>query len=43
MSYKEKYQEWINSPIIDEETKNKIKTLHNNSKHKFIIPTYKKI
>ena len=32
MSYKEKYQEWINSPIIDEETKNKLKEISNNEK-----------
>lgn len=32
MSYKEKYQEWINSPIIDEETKNKLKKISNNEK-----------
>ena len=32
MSYKEKYQEWINSPIIDEETKNKLKENSNNEK-----------
>ena len=32
MSYKEKYQEWINSPIIDEETKNKLKQNSNNEK-----------
>lgn len=32
MSYKEKYQEWINSPIIDEETKNKLKKFSNNEK-----------
>ena len=32
MSYKEKYQEWINSPRIDEETKNKLKKISNNEK-----------
>ena len=42
VSYKD-ITSYINGNIIDEETKNKIKTLHNNSKHKFNIPTYKKI
>ena len=32
MSYKEKYQECINSPIIYEETKNKLKKISNNEK-----------
>lgn len=41
VSYKD-IASYINGNIIAEETKNKIKTLHNNSKHKFYIPTYRK-
>jgi len=32
MSYKEKYQEWINEPFFDEKTKNELKEIQNNEK-----------
>ena len=31
-----------NPELLDEDTKNKIKTLHKNSEHKFNIPTYRR-
>jgi len=33
---------YINNEELDEDTKQKINTLHENSRHKFNIPTYKK-
>ena len=33
---------YINNEELDEDTKQKIKTLHENSRHKFNIPTYRK-
>lgn len=33
---------YINNEELDEETKNKIERLHNGSRHKFSIPTYRK-
>ncbi|MBO5180076.1 MAG: NAD(+) synthase [Clostridia bacterium] len=33
---------YINNEELDEETKNKVERLHNGSRHKFSIPTYKK-
>ncbi len=32
LEYKLKYQEWLNSPIIDEETKNELRKIENNEK-----------
>ena len=33
---------YINNEELDEETKNKVERLHNGSRHKFSIPTYRK-
>lgn len=33
---------YINNEELDEETKNKVENLHNGSRHKFSIPTYRK-
>ena len=41
VTYKE-ITKYMNNDKLDEETENKIRELHNNSKHKFNIPTYKK-